>query len=394
VSTTQCESAEVESSVAMDYQRSIDIELVQWKKLGERAVEKFDHIIINETKPQLFGMDFINRLAAKVSGMNAIVNRIFLVNFAIVSILFVTQYNSNVNIEFAGVKIDGMEKYKELLLFMSTITGFIALWMYCCKEYAKCILHKVVVNYVGDKNAELFENSLDCYVFFPINDIIPSYKHPYTIFLISAWSISLFSIIMFLIVSSTFVQTSVIVDVWSNPSVNSYAAKFIILLAVLYQLFQVSTMLILAPLPDYNYSALERLEKMRQEDPSKYQEWALAYSRKNEIRQSISIVIFGSILFFITFSTIHSVILGANSLTSPQYMLSGLIGLIVGNIFFSRIVRSYFSYASRKFFMTYYDGHPDRIKQFRKLERNRTVIMLIIPVLFAILYFLTVTRIA
>lgn len=346
---------------------------IVWRTAISGRVERFATLLNDPEAQMYFGEAFIAKLSAKIERLFRLILVLGVIYAVLMLSLFAAQDPNKSEFQILGYSFKNLGYYKEFLLFaaalLSPISSCISAYHRYLSQLRKVALKKLFPNpQVLEFAAHIYS---DGYADPLIKDSQAAHirPHGFTVFLVAAFGIVFFAVLIALLASSFILQIAVIHDVASNPSSSPFINHFIVAFSLGAIALSWLIGLLQLPLPEVDIGAYAKLRELRQNDQQKYQETMKRLSADSARRERAWSIGTAVAIFVFTYSAIAILLPSQAQQSLWPLMFRSFPGIAFAVIVATSVASRIKSSIYRSYFRKYPDGSDPEFKSFSRATK-------------------------
>lgn len=249
---------------------------IVWRTAISGRLERFATLLNDPEAQRYFDEAFVAKLSTKIERLFRLIFLLGAIYTILMLSLFAAQDPSKAEFQILGYSFKNLGYYKEFLLFaaalLSPLSSGISAYHRYLSELRKVALKKLF------PNPEVLEFAAHIYTDGYADPLIKDSTavhikpHGFAVFLVAAFGIVFFAVLVALLASSFILQIAVIYDVANNPSSSPFINRFIVAFSLGAIALSWLIGLLQLPLPEVDLGVYAKLEELRESDKQKYEE--------------------------------------------------------------------------------------------------------------------------
>ena len=278
---------------------------VKWRTLLKCSIDRFkEDVCDDEQMLEHFDDTYLEKITAKYDRNMALTYKLSTVHYFLSFMLFLSLGKSNVEFEILWLSAVNIYENRAFVIitisFLTCLTGLLTIHTNYIKLFSSTLIER---KYPAKIARYIRYKYFDEYFDFMSKAGANSSRHPISKSVVFLFAFVLIIILLAVLSLSVFMKIAIIVDLLQNPLKNTDVHLIAVSTIVISFLFQFSLLALQLPLPEFDLSSFEKLDKLKDEDEEQYN---LVLRRLNEKRLKkenrtamvISVTVFTLIVLF------------------------------------------------------------------------------------------------
>ncbi|HCH5315253.1 TPA: hypothetical protein NKY78_000710 [Vibrio parahaemolyticus] len=369
-----------------------DFHEIIWRSNLSRQVDDFKSVLHeDDNSEKYFNHNFLEKMVEKSSKINQVFIKYSILYLFVIISLYATLNINGVDIEIGPLSLKNLDKYKEFLLFISSILLPVSVMALSYNNYIDSLIHECVEKIAPDKEVRDFYkhawvDSLSEVMFKKVSSKEHVYEHGFSYFLTLSLLLLLILILVSFVLAGLFVHLAVIYDVAFNPVSSGYINKFVVFFSCISIAYSLLVIIIQLPLPEVDYKNLDIIKELEITNPDEYQKVINRIAIKNERKEVYYLIILTSLIYMLTY--ISSIFL-LNDFSFPEIseiLPKAITGSVVVLFLSAELFVLIKKVSLLKFAKLYPVKSDERTNAYIKLERAFSICKVLTPFVFTLIY--------
>ncbi|EMX0311091.1 TPA: hypothetical protein KDY52_003804 [Vibrio parahaemolyticus] len=367
-------------------------EVTVWRTNISSQVDEFRRVLNEgDNSEKYFNKEFLEKMIDKSSKLNQSHIKYTILYLFVIFSLYSTLNVRGIDIEFGPLSLKNIDKYKEFLLFVSSILLPVSITISLYNSYIVAIVRECVEKLAPEKEIHNFYkhawlDSLTEGLFKSDSRRENIHDHGFSLFLIFTLILLLIFIVISFLLAGFFVHLAVIYDVAFNPVTPGYINKFVVFFSIISVLYSFLVIVIQLPLPEVDYSNFDKIKKLETENPEEYIKVMKTINKNEDKKEVYSLIIFISFIYMITYiSSMYFM----NNFELPdivEILPKATTGSIMVLFVSSELYWLVKKLSYKNFFKSYPDESSERLQAYKKIQNRFKLTKLITPFVITIIY--------
>lgn len=364
---------------------------IKWRTTLSRRIDEFSEVIRDDNVfEKYFGERYVEKLSNKSKELLGAIIKLGLVYTVLMLALFASQRIDKAEFQVFGYGFKNLGHYKEFLLFLASTISPISAVLSAYRNYINALINECLKKLAPNTDARKFYayTFIDGYFDGLTNKNTgpSSFRHGFAVLMATTTGLTLLFLLLTLLAGSFFIQINVIYDVVTNPASPKYVNLFVVTFAIASILFSWLVSFLQFPMPEVDLSNSVKLQKIKKENPERYQEIMRKLARENAKKEELSRVILATVIYIATFTFVAVYWFPVSMDDLSVFLGMAMMGAFAVMFSSNEIVRYMSNGIWAWFFRKYPDESQGRSRIFARVKIMLISINVIVPFSASVAY--------